>query len=193
MKRLTLEQMRDRVNTAVTEANALEPEREVLITWGERDKDAEIRRRRVKAKDRWLGALVTFKCEHAWDVELEVQHMPHSAGFVFLRTDWIGRLLPRRDARKLFNVLEALRPGVRLLIIPEPRYRADGRKRNEKNPGILITRLATELPVVKLTGSTLDRALFSLTASANAVERILHDDATPDDDQWSQEWEEADS
>jgi hypothetical protein len=194
---LTLRQMRQRVDAAVAELNAAEAGRagRVLVAWGEASKEAEARRRRAPAKDRWASALLTFDGPDSWYVDAEVFRgyaAPGSSACLTLRAAFAGGYrLPRDNPRRLFNLLEALLDGVRLDITPEPAEGTTGGKpRMKEDLEIVVWGVLTAMPVEGLTGPLLDDALFRLLDSANAVGRILGGEEEAEDDAWGRLYEE---
>jgi hypothetical protein len=188
-RRMTLREMRERVDAAIAELNAeeAEPVGRVRIAWGEASKEEEERRRRTPAKDRWASALIAFDGPDGWYVDAEVFRgncAPRSSACLILRASFDGGdALPRKNARRLFNILEALRDGVRLDITPEPPD-GDAHARDESDPEIVVWGVITALPVERLTGRLLDDAFRRLLTSANAVERILDGEEQDGDDAW---------
>jgi hypothetical protein len=181
-QRMTFREMRKRVDAAIAEMNAEEddPEHQARVVWGEADKEEEERQQKLPAKDRWASALITFGGPDSWDIEAKVFHAGTS-GNLALHADFDhGYLLPRGDARQLYNLLQAVRDGIRLGLFPES---ADGDPATE----ISVLGVVANTPIKGLTARVLDRVFGSLLASANAVERILNGDEEERDDAWTRD------
>jgi hypothetical protein len=173
---MKLREMQTRVDAAIAELNAGKAKREVLIAWGGRSKEDERKQRKRPAKDRMLSALITFDSRDGWDIEADLFHPgPMLLLCAYFDNFALPRFaLPRRNARKLYNLLSAIVPDVRLCLFP------DGRE-------IAVFGVETHLPASRVTGRHLDDAFLRLLGSADAVQRILHDEDGPKDDAWGRD------
>lgn len=188
---MKLREMRETVDAAIEEMNAKSGDSAgiVRIAWGEANREAERRRRRTPPRDRWKSAAITFDGPNSWYIEADVRHdtwSPGSSACLTLYADFDGGSnLPRNDARRLYNLLQALAEGVRLTISPNtPDLRSPMDGKESAGAEIVVWGVETALPIEALTGVILDDAFARLLASANAVERILDGEEEKDDDAW---------
>jgi hypothetical protein len=189
---MKLSQMRVAVDAAIADlnANTADSAGKVRVAWGEPNRDEEKKRRRTPPKDRWKSAAITFEGPNSWYIDAEVSHdhwSPASAACLTLYADFDGGDdLPRGDARRLFNLLNALADGVRLSITPNTPDMCLPAPDAKELTGqeIVVWGVETSVPVERLTGAILDDTFARLLTSANALQRILDGDEEEDDDAW---------
>jgi hypothetical protein len=153
-----------------------------------------MKRRSVPAKDRWRSACITFDDPNRLQIHAAVFRgyaAPDSSNCLALHAFFDDvSALPRDNSRQLFNLLEALEYGIRLLIMPELPEGIGCTARDKSNPEIALLGVKTALPIERLTGPLLDEVFFRLLTSANTVQRILTGEEKPDDDAWGRLYED---
>jgi hypothetical protein len=164
---------RRKIESLIAELNADCDDGRIVIAWGTEGGDDE------------NGALLSFAgrdMKEAWDVNVSLidvggDQNPEIIVELAAKLD-MPTELPQQNTRRLFNLLEAMWPGIQMHLHP---VRPD---RNSTLPTIEVVGVETQRLVESLTSENLDRAINFLLASANAAGRILNGVAEKQDDAW---------
>jgi hypothetical protein len=184
-----------KVQQAVDEWQQTFPDYQVFprIAWGFANKEEEEKEAKLPRKKRLAEALLDFN-DHTFEIALQ-RIGPDSPDWCYIDTHFSSWPefetdelpdLPLGDARKLFNVLNDLMPGVQLIPVPivaDPEEA--GSDPEEAEDLISVLGVRTFMPVEALSARVLANVLSNLEISAQAVWNWLALDQG--DDEWPEE------